>query len=197
MTNKRSIARAAAFAALLVVASLEGCGGGGGSSGTSNAAGSTPQTTPASPGTNASSTAASNAPAATVPQSTIPNVQPITVTSTPTQARNMLTTSVTVCAPNTSNCVTIDNVQVDTGSQGLRVLATHLPASLALPAVSTAANTNRVRGECGVFAGYTWGAVRTADVRMAGQLAPGIAIQVIGDPSVPTVPSETPPPACR
>lgn len=66
----------------------------------------------------------------------------------------MLTTSVTVCVPGTSNCVTIDNVQVDTGSQGLRVLASQLPASLELPAVPAtppAGMANTLNGECSVF----------------------------------------------
>ncbi|MCO4880075.1 DUF3443 family protein [Paraburkholderia caribensis] len=184
-----------ALATLVIVA---GCGGG--DSSTTNTAGNSPQSTPASPGATASSPASgsvpapASAPVATVPQSTIPNVHPIVVTSTPTQTRNMLTTSVTVCVPGTSNCVTIDNVQVDTGSQGLRVLASQLPASLVLPAVPAtppAGTANTVNGECSVFGtGFTWGAVRTADVRMASQLAPGIPIQVIADPSVPTVPSD-------
>ncbi|AMV42171.1 MULTISPECIES: DUF3443 domain-containing protein [Paraburkholderia] len=184
-----------ALATLVMVA---GCGGGGSS--TTNTAGNSPQSTPASPGATASSPASgsvpapASAPVATVPQSTIPNVHPVVVTSTPTQTRNMLTTSVTVCVPGTSNCVTIDNVQVDTGSQGLRVLASQLPASLVLPAVPAtppAGTANTVNGECSVFGtGFTWGAVRTADVRMASQLAPGIPIQVIADPSVPTVPSD-------
>ncbi|BCF96686.1 hypothetical protein PPGU19_012550 [Paraburkholderia sp. PGU19] len=187
---------------LATLVTLAGCGGGGGSS-TTNTAGNSPQSTPASPGATASGTplatapAPVSAPAATVPQSTTPNVQPVTVTSTPTQTRNMLTTSVTVCVPGTSNCVAIDNVQVDTGSQGLRVLASQLPASLELPAVPAtppAGTANTLNAECSVFGtGFTWGAVRTADVRMASQLAPGIAIQVIGDPSVPTVPLQ----ACR
>lgn len=106
----------------------------------------------------------------------------------------MLTTSVTVCAPGSSNCVTIDNIQVDTGSQGLRVLASQLPASLVLPAVAATpptGSTSQINAQCAVFGtGYTWGAVRTADVRMAGQLAPGVSIQVIADPSVPNVPSD-------
>ncbi|WP_227243917.1 DUF3443 domain-containing protein [Paraburkholderia caribensis] len=184
-----------ALATLVIVA---GCGGGGSS--TTNTAGNSPQSTPASPGATASSPASASVPApasapvATVPQSTIPNVHPVVVTSTPTQTRNMLTTSVTVCVPGTSNCVTIDNVQVDTGSQGLRVLASQLPASLVLPAVPAtppAGTANTVNGECSVFGtGFTWGAVRTADVRMASQVAPGIPIQVIADPSVPTVPSD-------
>jgi hypothetical protein len=106
----------------------------------------------------------------------------------------MLTTSVTICAPGSSDCVTIDNVQIDTGSQGLRVLASQLPPSLVLPAVSAAApagTAQTISGECSVFGtGFTWGAVRTADIRMAGQLAAAISIQVIGDPTVPTVPAD-------
>ncbi|GJH00735.1 DUF3443 domain-containing protein [Paraburkholderia terrae] len=188
----------ATIVTLAALITLAGCGGG--SSGTTNTAGNLPQSTPASPGVtasgapSASAAAPASSPVATVPQSTIPNVHPVVVTSTPTQTRNMLTTSVTVCVPGTSNCATIDNVQVDTGSQGLRVLASQLPASLVLPGVPApppAGTANTLNGECSVFGtGFTWGAVRTADVRMAGQLAPGIAIQVIADPSVPTVPPD-------
>jgi hypothetical protein len=170
---------------------LSGCGGGGG--GSSNA-GSAPATSPApaSPASTPSSPpVTSTSPTPTVAQSTTPNVQPISVVATPSNTRNMLVTSVTVCAPGTSNCVTIDNVQVDTGSQGLRLLASQLPASLALPAVAGATTANSVSGECAVFGtGYTWGAVRTADVRMAGQLASSLSIQVISDPALPTVPSD-------
>ncbi|WP_241018846.1 DUF3443 domain-containing protein [Paraburkholderia sp. Tr-20389] len=183
--------------ALAVLFALMGCGGGG-SSGTPNSAGNSAPTTPASPAASGTLTAsapvADSAPSATVPQSTVPNVHPVVVASTPTQTRNMLTTSVTVCAPGSTNCVTIDNVQVDTGSQGLRVLASQLPASLALPAVSAvtpAGTTSTISAECSVFGtGFTWGAVRTADVRMAGQLAAGISIQVIGDPATPNVPAD-------
>ncbi|MEM5368287.1 DUF3443 domain-containing protein [Paraburkholderia azotifigens] len=182
-----------ALVALAVVFALPGCGGSG-----SGASGTPPQTTAAPPSASSTPTAsapvADSSPIATVPQSTVPNVRPIVVTTTPTQTRNMLTTSVTICAPGTANCVAIDNVQVDTGSQGLRVLASQLPASLALSAVSAAAPagaTSNISAECSVFGtGFTWGAVRTADVRMAGQLAAGIPIQVIGDPTVPTVPSD-------
>ena len=40
--------------------------------------------------------------------------------------------SVTVCAPGTTNCQTIDNVLVDTGSYGLRLFAGQVQG-LALP----------------------------------------------------------------
>ncbi|WP_343732343.1 DUF3443 domain-containing protein [Duganella sp.] len=88
--------------------------------------------------------------------------------------------SVTVCRPGTSTCQTIDHVLLDTGSYGLRLLASQLNSTLALPAVSTPSGDDA--GECGKFiSGYTWGAVRQADVRIADEVAAGISIQVIGD----------------
>jgi hypothetical protein len=88
--------------------------------------------------------------------------------------------SVTVCRPGTTTCQTIDHVLLDTGSYGLRLLASQLNSTLALPAVTTAAGADA--GECGKFiSGYTWGAVRQADVKMADEVASAISIQVIGD----------------
>ncbi len=178
-------------ALLLVCAALAGCGGGsGGSAGSPQAGSASPASSPtaANPsGASAPSGGAASNVATSVPQSTTPNVQPITVTTAPGLTRNMLTTSVTVCQSGTSNCATIDNIQVDTGSNGLRILASALPASLALPALPSGSG---VTGECAVFGGgYAWGAVRSADVRMAGQLASAIPIQLISDPALPTVPT--------
>ncbi|SDQ68637.1 Protein of unknown function [Paraburkholderia fungorum] len=183
---------------LLVCAILAGCGGGGGGDGTVASASpntSASSTTPASgAGTSVTSglSGTAGAPPASsspsVPQSTIANIQPISVTTAPGLTRNMLTTSVTVCQSGTSNCATIDDIQVDTGSNGLRILASALPASLALPAISSGSG---VTGECAVFGGgYAWGAVRSADVRMAGQVAASLPIHVISDPTVPTVPAD-------
>jgi hypothetical protein len=88
--------------------------------------------------------------------------------------------SVTVCRPGTTTCQTIDHVLLDTGSYGLRLLASQMSSTLALPAVTTASGADA--GECGKFiSGYTWGAVRQADVKMADEVASGISIQVIGD----------------
>jgi hypothetical protein len=88
--------------------------------------------------------------------------------------------NVTVCRPGTSTCQTIDHVLVDTGSYGLRLLASALSTTLALPTVKTA--TGADAGECGKFiSGYTWGGVRQADVKLADEVASGISIQVIGD----------------
>ncbi|EEA02918.1 conserved hypothetical protein [Burkholderia sp. H160] len=166
---------------LIVCAALVGCGGGGGSP--SSSSGSTPSATaPTSP---TGSTGASNS---NVPQSTTPNVQPVTVGVSPGNTRNMLTTSVTVCQAGTSNCATIDDIQVDTGSNGLRILASALPTSLSLPTIAAGSG---VSAECAVFGGgYAWGSIRNADVRMAGQLASSIPIQVIADTAVPAAPAD-------
>ncbi|CAB3767182.1 DUF3443 domain-containing protein [Paraburkholderia solisilvae] len=193
MTRARRARAAApiahAIAGALALASatiLAACGGGGGDSGVAQR--------PATTAPNSAPVSAPPAAAPSIPQSTTPNVQPIAINALPTRVRNMLTTSVTLCVPATTQCATIDNVQVDTGSQGLRLLASALPAALALPAVAGAGGTagaGTVSGECGVFgSGYTWGAVRTADIRMAGQVAAGLPIQVIADPALPTVPAD-------
>ena len=47
---------------------------------------------------------------------------------------NILYATVTVCVPGTNQCQTVDHVQVDTGSVGLRIMASKL-SSLNLPAV--------------------------------------------------------------
>ncbi|RAS39281.1 DUF3443 domain-containing protein [Paraburkholderia bryophila] len=174
---------------VVACATLAGCGGGsGGGTGGSSTPTSAPQTGAAPLGASAPSSASAPAASTSVPQSTIPNVQPIAVTTAPGLTRNLLTTSVTVCQPGTDNCATIDNIQVDTGSHGLRILASALPASVPLGAIPSG---NGITGECAVFGGgYAWGAVRSADVRMAGQLAASIPIQLISDPAAPTVPTD-------
>lgn len=167
------------------------CGGGGNASGNASAASSSPASASGVPSAPLAATLPGSAPSSppAIAQSSTPNVQPIAVSAAPGLTRNMLTTSVTVCVPGTSNCATIDNVQVDTGSQGLRILASTLPATLQLPTLP-AGGSGSV-GECAVFGGgYTWGAVRSADVRMAGQLAAALPIQLIADPTVPSVPSD-------
>ena len=173
------------FAVLLVACvTISGCGGGGGGgdSSTSGTTSATPTTsTSAAP---AQPVAPSASPANAVARSTTPNVQPIEVAEIATGTRNILQTSVTICVPGTSMCQTIDNVDVDTGSQGLRILAAALSPSLTLPAVNGSGGS-RVAA-CTVFgSGYTWGSVRTADVRLAGEVAAATSIQVIADPAVP------------
>lgn len=88
--------------------------------------------------------------------------------------------SVTVCRPGTSICQTIDDVMVDTGSYGLRLMASELNSSLTLPAVTNAGGN--ALGECAQFvSGFTWGSVRKADVKLGGETASDLPIQIIGD----------------
>jgi hypothetical protein len=85
--------------------------------------------------------------------------------------------SVTVCVPGTSTCQTVDNVLVDTGSSGLRILSSALTVALSQ---QNASNGNPVF-ECFPFiSGYTWGPVQTADVEIAGEKASSAAVEVIG-----------------
>ena len=126
-------------------------------------------------GANASASVTVNAPPAA-------NVLAVSVDGGPAGAGNQINlpyVSVTVCSPGTSNCATIDHVLVDTGSFGLRLLAPKA-AALGLPAVTTPSGA--AAGECGQFiSGYTWGSVVRADVRLGGESAAGLPIQLIGD----------------
>ena len=91
--------------------------------------------------------------------------------------------SVTICDPGTYNCKTIHNIMLDTGSQGLRIFASAVKSlNLGLPSPNIY--------ECALFgSGVTWGAVKVADIRMAGELASSMAIQVIDDSNNGIVPS--------
>lgn len=119
------------------------------------------------------------------------NVATLTVDAGPAQTLNIPFITITVCAPGTTNCQTIDGIEVDTGSYGLRIMASVLNASLlsALPQQMVAGTTIPVV-ECMQFAdGYSWGPVMSADVSISGEKASGIPIQVIGHPSFLQVPS--------
>jgi len=100
---------------------------------------------------------------------------------------NTLFTSVKVCVPgSTASCQTIDHIQVDTGSYGLRLLAPVLTVTLP---VETLSNGNSLV-ECTQFVdGYSWGPVALADLTIAGETAKSLPVQVIGDSRFTTVPS--------
>jgi hypothetical protein len=91
---------------------------------------------------------------------------------------NTLYTTVTICVPgSTTECQTIDHVQVDTGSVGLRILAPVLTLSLQ---VAQATDGNSLM-ECTQFVdGYSWGPVASADIQVAGEKASAVPVQVIG-----------------
>jgi len=96
--------------------------------------------------------------------------------------------SVKVCAPATSSCQTIDHVILDTGSSGLRLLASAVSSLSSLPQQTDASN-NPV-AECAQFvSSYSWGSVRLADVTLAGETAASVPLQIIADPDFATVPT--------
>jgi hypothetical protein len=99
--------------------------------------------------------------------------------------------TVTVCVPGTASCKDIDHVLVDTGSSGLRLLANDGTAGgeLSLPLPQQKDGSGVPLAECAQFLdGFTWGPIALADMRIAGEKANGIPIQVIGE-STYSVPS--------
>src|SRR5512137_1727192 len=147
---------------ILILGLLVGCGGGGGS-GSSGGGG-----TPPPP-------AANNVLLVTVNGSLCSN----------NAFLNKACVSVTVCTPGTTNCQTIDDILLDTGSFGLRIFSQVLTVSLS--PVSTGSGT---LGECVQFADGTsdWGSVQTASVILGNEPTVQVPIQVI-DSTFGTVPS--------
>jgi len=116
------------------------------------------------------------------------NVVSVVVNGGSNDIVNSLLTTVTVCVPgSTTQCQSIDNILVDTGSYGLRLLAPALSLSLQ---VAAAADGNALV-ECTPFAtGYMWGPVAAVDVHIAGESASSVPVQLVGDSRFPTVPSD-------
>jgi hypothetical protein len=158
---------------------LAGCGGGGGSSTTTTS--STAPTTPAS--------VTSSAPTKQPIAANAANTVAITVADGLNNVANFPTTSITVCVPGTSNCQVVNNVLVDSSSYGVRILASALTQiSGSLP--QTAAPGGGPLAACAQFGlGYTFGSVRTADIKVSGETAGALPIQLIADSNVPNVPS--------
>jgi hypothetical protein len=156
------------FAAGLCVLMSTGCGGGSSSSLT---------------GTTGTSTGGTG----TTP-TTVNNTQSVQVAAGPAGTDvNQLLTTVTICVPGTTNCQSISNILVDTGSVGLRLLASAV--SLALPRTSD--SISNPIGNCVAFANnnYAWGPVATADIQIAGESASSVPIQLLGVSGFPAVPA--------
>ena len=136
------------------------------------------------------SSASTYLPLTVLPFNTFGNVQPVSVNGGPVPGQiypNGAFTTVTICQPGTTNCFAVDGILVDTGSSGLRVLASALPS---LPAL-TDASGNAV-SECVQFVdhSYVWGNVDVADVRMGGEVAGSVSIHAIADPAGFAIPSD-------
>jgi hypothetical protein len=90
--------------------------------------------------------------------------------------------SVTVCQPgSTSNCTTVPNVLLDTGSTGLRLLSGTV-SGLGLATVTSGGQTLT---NCVQYLdnSYDWGPVATADIQLAGERASSVPIQIIAEPN--------------
>ncbi len=152
------------FCAALVLAA---CGGGGGGGGSSS---SPPPPAPAPALSNFATIAVDAGPAA------------LQAGANGYIADDTAFVSVTICAPGTNNCQTIDHVEVDTGSVGLRLLQPALTPSVlsALPSQTDA--TGGQVGECYQYVdGYVFGSVRQADFTVGGESVGNMPIQVVGD----------------
>lgn len=154
--------------AMLLSLALGACGGGGGGG-----------------GSGASSTGQAAGPATTGNTAIAPSVSAnqvvVAAQASGFHAVNRPYVSVTLCAPGTSTCQTVNDVIVDTGSSGLRIYASALSSTL-LSALPVQLQGGQPVNECAMFAGgNTWGSVREADIRMAGEVAPAAPMQVVAD----------------
>jgi len=167
VTRGAAASRVRALLLLCGLLLLAACGGGSGSGGGSGGGGTTPVS-------NSVTVTVDGGPAAL-------NEGPDGYT-----AQNILYVSITLCAPgSTTNCQTIDHIQVDTGSVGLRLFPSVLNASLLSAMPSQTDGSGNPVGECYTYVdGYVFGSVRTADFQVAGETVSSLPLQVIGDSGV-------------
>ena len=87
--------------------------------------------------------------------------------------------SITVCSPtDTSNCVTINSILLDTGSYGLRIFKQALGG---VPLTQVTSSSGGSLAECVQYADFTsdWGPVQMASVILGNEPAVPVPIQVI------------------
>jgi Protein of unknown function (DUF3443) len=91
---------------------------------------------------------------------------------------NGIFTNINVCQHGSTNCVPIDNVLVDTGSIGLRIIS----SALGSVKLSQILQNNNALLECIQYGdtSYSWGPMQIGDVQIAGEQALNIPVQVIG-----------------
>jgi len=175
--------------------SVNGVAGGNSTVGTISASGlyTAPTAAPNPPTVvvTATSQAAGNSTASTTLTLTLNNTAPLFVnfglngnTANPANDYyNGLFTTVTVCMPATLQCQMIPDVLVDTGSVGLRVLNSALTTVPSTTLETIRDSDGNMVQECVQFGdtSYAWGPALVADVRLGGELASAVPIQVIGD----------------
>jgi Protein of unknown function (DUF3443) len=117
------------------------------------------------------------------------NVQPITVNAGLfNKYANGAFASVTICVPGSTNCQTIDNVLVDTGSYGLRLIS----SLVTLPLTNEKDANGNSLANCIQYVdkSYNWGPVAIADVKLAGETASSVPLELIGGGGLPAAPSQ-------
>lgn len=133
----------------------------------------------------ASSSVTASTPIVVSPAGSIANVAPISVNGGPlapsTIYPNGAFISVLVCSPSSGACQTIPDVLVDTGSYGLRLLA----SEVTVPLVPLSDTNNNTLYDCISFldGSYLWGAVAPANIVLGGELSPSTSVQIIANPS--------------
>jgi hypothetical protein len=132
----------------------------------------------------ASPTVSASLPITVSPAGTTANVVPISVNGGPlvptTIYTNAAFVSVQVCATSGA-CQTIPDILVDTGSFGLRLLASEVTVPLT-PITDGSGNTLY---DCVQFVddSFLWGAVAPANIIVGGETATSTSIQLIANPS--------------
>ena len=153
-----------------LLALLSACGGGGGSGSMEPQVATDPPTLNSLP-----------------PAPAIQNMLAIVVDSGPANTGynvNRLYTTVTVCFPgSTTHCQTIDHVLVDTGSVGLRLLASVLAPGLNLSRITSNHGFPLLGCMQFIDQSFAWGPIVTADIALGGKTAANTPIQIIGDPA--------------
>jgi hypothetical protein len=180
-------------ATLVATLVLSACGGGSGNASSNapatpsspasstSAGGSTDNSAPANP------TAAADGPDVITPVPG-PNTATITVDGNPHLNQPYVT--ITVCAPGADSngpCVTVDRMILDTGSTGVRVLASALGNAFAASLPAQTGATDDPSGsapiaQCATFgAGFAWGSIKQAIVAIGGETSAAMPVQVIND----------------
>ncbi len=120
----------------------------------------------------------------TLPVISGPNVLPLTVNGGLCSANSYINkpcVSVTICEPgNSSNCQTISDILLDTGSYGLRVFKSVLNTSV-LSALTPVMSGGQTIAECVRYGDGSkdWGPIKRADVVLGEEPAITVPIQVI------------------
>lgn len=111
---------------------------------------------------------------------------PVVNASSSNKSQSQQFVTVTVCQNGTDNCQTIDHIQVDHGSTGLRVNK----SALALKDLTPVTFMDGAIYQCVQYAsGYNFGPVVSADIKISGETANDIPIQIINDNPQAHVPS--------